>query len=420
MQFSSVFVIIYCVGVALAVLVKHALQAVEYVFRKKHGCDIPDELRAYITVDDIEKTCAYKDAHYASWIPENLVTTATSVALLFSGFYVWLFTWLWSATANVYATTLLFALFASIPESLVSLPFALYEEFVIEKRFGFSTMTFKLWLADALKSFVINAVVASFLLVVMTLLFEHVRIWWWLLATVYVAFSLLMSFLYPRVIAPLFNKFTPLEDGALKTRVSDFMTRTGFTASGIFVMDASKRSTHSNAYFTGFGKSKRVVLYDTLVNQLTVDELGAVLAHELGHYKKKHLIKQFCVVIPLVYAALFAISKIVDYEPLYKAFGFATDAAVFPHMKFIGLFLISQVFGNFGIFASAAGNYFSRKHEYEADTYAKELCGSGEPLSSALIKLNKENNSEVRVAKLYSAFTYSHPTLLERLDALHR
>ena len=195
------------------------------------------------------------------------------------------------------------------------------------------------------------------------------------------------------------------------------MERTGFKSSGVFIMDASKRSKHSNAYFTGFGKTKRVVLYDTLVEQLSVDEVGAVLAHELGHYKKHHIVKRFAVTIPLVYIVLFAAARLTSCEALYSGFGFSYDVAL-PYMKFIALFLLSEVFGGYGIFVRLVSNFFSRKDEYEADAYAKKLCGSGKPLSSALIALNRENKGEVRTAKIYSAFTYSHPTLLERLRAL--
>ncbi|MBQ9630915.1 MAG: M48 family metalloprotease, partial [Treponema sp.] len=167
-----------------------------------------------------------------------------------------------------------------------------------------------------------------------------------------------------------------------------------------------------------FGKAKRVVLYDTLISQLTADELAAVLAHELGHFKKKHIIKRFAFVLPLVYVVLFALSRFISYEPLYNAFGFSTSPSIFASMKFIGLFLLGKVFGNFGILTSLISNHFSRKDEYEADAFAKDLCATGKHLSNALVKLNKENNSEIRVSPIYSAFTYSHPTLLERLAAL--
>lgn len=417
MQFSNLFVILYCVGTFLSFLLHNFIERAQYVFRKKYGRDIPPELAPYITLADAEKTCAYKDACYRLWVFEYGTSTALGAVLLLSGFYPHVFRALKSVSDNPYALTLIFALTVSIPSAVLSLPFEWYEEFVIEKRFGFSSMTLRLWIADKLKSIALALIVSVLLLSAMTAIFEHVSAWPFVLASVYVAFSLLMSFIYPRLIAPLFNKFTPLGEGALKSRISDFMERTGFKSSGVFIMDASKRSKHSNAYFTGFGKTKRVVLYDTLVEQLSVDEVGAVLAHELGHYKKHHIVKRFAVTIPLVYIVLFAAARLTSCEALYRGFGFSYDAAL-PYMKFIALFLLSEVFGGYGIFVRLVSNFFSRKDEYEADAYAKKLCGSGKPLSSALIALNRENNGEVRTAKIYSAFTYSHPTLLERLRAL--
>ena len=418
MQFQNVFVIIYCAGVVCSFLLNQWLEYADFSFRRKHGREIPPELTGYITAEDQIRTGEYEDAKYRFFIPENSVTTVFSVFLLFSGFYPRLFTVLWNWTGNVYWTTLLFALIASVPGDVVSLPFELYEEFVVEKKFGFSAMTFKLWFQDRIKSLIISIIIAAFLLSVMTLLFEHAAGWWWMLGTVYVAFSLLVSFIYPRFIAPLFNKFTLLEDGELKNRITEFLERTGFKSSGVFIMDASKRSRHSNAYFTGFGRTKRVVLYDTLVNQLSVDELGAVLGHELGHYKKHHIIKRFCIMIPLVYVVLFLISRFVGVQSLYTGFGFSVDPAAFPHMKFIGILLLAEVFGHYGFLAEFVENYFSRRDEYQADSFAAELCGSGKALSSALIKLNKENKSEIQPAAVYSAFRYSHPTLMERIRAL--
>jgi STE24 endopeptidase len=418
MQFSNVFVIIYCVGAGLSLLLNQWLEYADFSFRRKHGREIPPELSALITADDQEKICAYENAKYKVFIPEHLITTAFDVLLLFSGFYPYLFNSLWGLTGNVYFTTLLFAVCASVPSACISLPFELFSEFVIEKRFSFSTITFKLWLQDKIKSVILTLIVASFLLTVMTVLLEHVDNWWWALGTVYVCVSLLVSFIYPRFIAPLFNKFTPLENGELRNRVVDYLAQTGFNASGVFIMDASKRSNHSNAYFTGFGKNKRVVLYDTLVNQLTVDELGAVLGHELGHYKKHHIVRRLCIMVPLVYAALFIVNRFTGTEQLYTGFGFSVEDQVFPHMKFIGLFLLSEVSAGYGIFARVIENAFSRRDEYAADQFAARLCGSGKPLASALIKLNKENKSEIQPARIYSIFNYSHPTLLERIRAV--
>jgi len=418
MQFINVFVCLYCAGVVCSILLDQGLEFADYSFRRKHGAEIPPELSGCVTAADQERTCAYENAKYRLFVPQNSVTAVFGVVLMFSGFYPQLFATLRNATGSVYATTLLFALFASVPGIVVSLPFELYGEFSIEKKFGFSAMTVKLWIQDQVKSLVINMAVGAFLLSVMTFLFEHVEGWWWMLGTVYVAFSLLVSFVYPRFIAPLFNKFTPLADGELKDRITQYLARTGFKSDGVFVMDASRRSGHSNAYFTGFGKTKRVVLYDTLIAQLSVDELAAVIGHELGHYRKHHIVKRLCAVIPLVYLLLFFVNVFTGSESLYAGFGFSADGESLRHMKFIGLFLLFETFGRFGFLAELAGNAFSRRDEYEADAFASELCGSGRALTTALIKLNKENRSEIQPAPVYSLFKYSHPTLMERIRAL--
>ena len=305
---------------------------------------------------------------------------------------------------------MLFLILGGIPGALLSLPFALYSEFGIEKHFGFSNMTLGMW---------INMLIMIPLLLAMIGLFKYASDWWWiLLGCIYFAFSIGISIIYPIFIAPIFNKFTPLEEGELKTRLEELLKKCGFKASGLFVMDASRRSGHSNAYFTGFGKSKRVVLYDTLIEQLSVDEIEAVLGHELGHYKHHHILKKMILMIPAVFVVLFVISMLVKLPSLYSGFGFV-DVEVVPYqMMFIGIFLMSLVFGEWGILLNPIMNFMSRRDEFQADAFAKKICGTGEPLCTALIKLNKENLSEIQVPKIYSVFNYNHPPLLERIAAL--
>ena len=185
----------------------------------------------------------------------------------------------------------------------------------------------------------------------------------------------------------------------------------------MFVMDASKRSKHSNAYFTGFGKTKRVVLYDTLIAQLKPEEIKAVLGHELGHYKHHHIIKKMCVMIPCIFGALFLMSLFISRSDLYTTFGFTVQPV--PEVQFLGIFLLGLVFGGFGTLLSPVTNFFSRRDEFQADAFAKNLCGTGKPLVTSLVTLNKENLSELTEPKIYSVFNYSHPPLLERIRALN-
>lgn len=244
--------------------------------------------------------------------------------------------------------------------------------------------------------------------------------WWILLVCVLFAFTLIMQVLYPLVIAPMFNKFTPLEDGELKERISQLMTNLGFKANGIFVMDASKRSGHSNAYFGGMGKSKRIVLYDTLIKQLTTDELVAVLGHELGHYKLHHIIRRFLVMIPVELILMFVLFKIAQGTSIYTGFGFAIADVQIQSVQFIGLFLASLVAGSVDEFIPPIINTSSRRDEYQADAFSAKLTGNPDALISGLIKLNSENLSELLPPKLYVIWNYSHPTLIERIRALKK
>ena len=272
---------------------------------------------------------------------------------------------------------------------------------------------------DQIKEMVVSLIMSTILMAAMIeVLVIFPDKWWILLVCVLFAFTLIMQVLYPLVIAPMFNKFTPLEDGELKERISQLMTNLGFKANGIFVMDASKRSGHSNAYFGGMGKSKRIVLYDTLIKQLTTDELVAVLGHELGHYKLHHIIRRFLVMIPVELILMFVLFKIAQGTSIYTGFGFAVADVQIQSVQFIGLFLASLVAGSVDEFIPPIINTSSRRDEYQADAFSAKLTGNPDALISGLIKMNSENLSELLPPKLYVIWNYSHPTLIERIRAL--
>ncbi len=419
MDFSNIFVIIFIVGTIFSFLLEMLLERIDFSFRKKHGREIPEIVSSHVDSDTLNKTCLYEDAKYRLWIPSSILETLLSFYLVFCGFYPVLIERIWTWTDNSFFAAILFLILGGVPGALLSLPFALYSEFGIEKHFGFSNMTLGMWVADEIKGFFVNMLIMIPLLLAMIGLFKYASDWWWiLLGCIYFAFSIGISIIYPIFIAPIFNKFTPLEEGELKTRLEELLKKCGFKASGLFVMDASRRSGHSNAYFTGFGKSKRVVLYDTLIEQLSVDEIEAVLGHELGHYKHHHILKKMVFMIPAVFVVLFIISMLVKLPSLYSGFGFVNVEVVPYQMMFIGIFLMSLVFGEWGILLNPIMNFLSRRDEFQADAFAKKICGTGEPLCTALIKLNKENLSEIQVPKIYSVFNYNHPPLLERIAAL--
>ena len=299
---------------------------------------------------------------------------------------------------------------------LLDLPFTLYKTFRLEERFGFNKMTFKLWLSDLVKSTLVGTVVGLPIVALILWLMGSAGDWWWLWTwMVWMGFNLLVLVLFPTVIAPLFNKFKPLDDEALKARVTALMQRCGFAAKGLFVMDGSKRSAHANAYFTGFGAAKRVVFYDTLLKQLNPSEVDAVLAHELGHFKHKHIIKRIGVMFAMSLAGFALLGWASSQVWFYTGLGVrpnltgANDA--------LALLLFLMVVPLFSFFVSPVMAQFSRKHEFEADAYAISQT-DGRDLQSALLKLYKDNASTLTPDPVFVKFYYSHPPASERLGRM--
>lgn len=429
-DYSNPFIIAFFVGTILSFLVEHLLEFIDWKARLKTGGKLPDELEEIpaASVFDKEKLKNindYKNQKYFFNIPSSICHFALTLALVVTGFYPWIFSAICKITGepNGYLSTflcaVLFVIFQSIPGKILSIPFSLFHEFRIEKKFGFSKMTLKLWFQDQLKGLLISLIFATGIIAAITGILIILPNHWWILITIFIfALTLIMQVLYPLIIAPMFNKFTPLEDGELKTKITELMKNIGFKASGIFVMDASKRSGHSNAYFGGLGKSKRIVLYDTLLKQLSTDELIAVLGHELGHFKLHHIIRKFFILIPIEFALMFALNFCAHSASLYTGFGFAVNTENILSMQFIGLFLASIVWGAFSDFVSPISNTASRRDEYQADNFSARLTKNPDALISGLIKLNSENLSELLPPKIYVFWNYSHPTLLERIKAL--
>ncbi|MBQ9539628.1 MAG: M48 family metallopeptidase [Treponema sp.] len=424
------FLLIFIIASTLNFLLVQALEFIDFRARKKNGSQVPKELFGYADSKLLKKTADYENEKYRLFIPEHIASFVLSLVLVLSGFYVAVYKQLSLTTGSIYITALLFFIISSIPQSILSIPFDFKREFDIERRYGFSTTTLGTWILDGLKSIIIGLLLSCPLILLAVLLLLYMPgHWWLLLSCVYIAFSLSLTFLYPLVIAPIFNKFTPLESTELKNRLEALLQKTGFQSQGIFVMDASRRSKHSNAYFTGIGKSKRVVLYDTLLEQLSIDETESVLAHELGHYKLNHIVRRLAAAIPLTVLFLFAISVIVKMPSLYSSFGFQTETSIIvdgemriehtlPYIHFIGVFLCALITEPFGILLAPVSNFFSRRDEFQADAFSAETCGRSRSLVTALIKLHKENLSELTPPKIYSVFNYNHPPLLERIRAL--
>ncbi len=310
-------------------------------------------------------------------------------------------------------TGLAFIGLLALLRTLVSLPFSVYSTFAIESRFGFNRTTPKTFIADLLKGTLLSVTIGGLLVAGILFLFEWAGpgawIWCWGFGTVVV---LILQFIAPTWLMPLFNKFTPLSDGPLKERILKYAADIGFPLQGIYVMDGSKRSSKSNAFFTGFGRYKRIALFDTLIAKHTVPELVAVLAHEIGHYRKKHIRTGLIVSVLHMGAMLWIFSFFISHRPLFDAF-FMDAMSVHAGLIFFGL-----LFTPIEFFLSLSMHALSRKHEIEADRFAAETLGSGEDLISALKKLSSDNLSNLTPHPAYVFLHYSHPTVLERIRRL--
>ncbi len=320
--------------------------------------------------------------------------------------------WLGTGMTQQLALLTAFALIGG----LLELPFSLYQTFVVEQRFGFNKTTPALWLTDLVKSTLLGAVIGLPIAALILWLMGAAGATWWLWAWgTWMAFNLLLLVIYPTFIAPLFNKFQPLEDQALRERVTALMKRCGFAAKGLFVMDGSRRSAHANAYFTGFGAAKRVVFYDTLLAKLSPAEVDAVLAHELGHFKHRHIVKRLALMFAISLAGFALLGWLSTRVWFFAGLGVRPNL-VGPNDA-LALLLFLLAIPVFAFFVSPLMARISRKHEFEADAFAVSLT-SGRELSGALLKLYEDNASTLTPDPVYVSFYYSHPPASERLARL--
>ena len=382
---------------------------------RQHGDAVPEVFRDTIDREKLKKISAYTVDSSRFGILSALASQAFTLLLLLSGLLPWLVHHLHRPGWGMIPTGLAFFASLGFMVNLFHLPFDLYDTFGIENRYGFNTKTFRVWVMDLLKSLALSALLGGFLLWLLLSLMNKGGKFWWVWAWMLVgAFELLLLWLYPVILAPLFNKFEPVADTELVQRIAKLMERVGLKARGIFQMDASKRSRHTNAYFTGLGKSKRIVLFDTLLQSHTADEIEAVLAHEIGHWKKKHILKQLLVMELLSLIAFYVVAQLLNWPLLYRTFGFSEP------VTYVGLLLIGALFSPLGYFVQPLGSAFSRKFEREADDYALGLIPSGEPLVQAFKRLAADNLANLTPHPLYAWFYYSHPPLVERILRLKK
>ena len=415
-NYSLIFTVVVAVALVLGLLIRFylATRQIRHVAQNRHA--VPAAFAGVISLASHQKAADYTITKARF----GLLEMAFGAALLLG----WtLLGGIDALNQAINATSLasfgalvpqlaLLAAFAAI-SGVLDLPFTLYSTFKIEERFGFNKMTFKLWLTDMVKGLAVGIVIGLPIAALILWLMGSSSSLWWLWAwAAWMGFNLAILVLYPTVIAPLFNKFKPLDDESLKARVTALMQRCGFAAKGLFVMDGSKRSAHANAYFTGFGAAKRVVFYDTLLKQLSPAEVDAVLAHELGHFKHKHIIKRIF--------GMFAMS-LVGFALLgwlSSQVWFYTGLGITPNLNggndALALLLFMLVVPLFSFFISPIFAQFSRKHEFEADAYAVAQTEARD-LQSALLKLYQDNASTLTPDPVFVKFYYSHPPASERL-----
>ena len=396
---------------ALEYAVETALLLVNLRHVRRSG-GVPAPLAGSVDEATAERSRAYTLANGRFALLQGAFGAGLTLAVLLSGLLPWLDR---SLAARGVGGAHRFAAFLAIlgaGGALVSLPFGAWRTFVLEARFGFNRTTPRLWAQDRAKGFAVEAALGIPLLYATYafMRFSGPRWWLWLFAFL-VTVQLFMLWLYPTVIAPLFNRFAPLPDGPLRERLVSLAEAAGFAHRGLFVMDASRRSGHSNAYFTGILRP-RIVLFDTLVGQMGVDETASVLAHEIGHYRARHVQRRLAVSAATLLVTLLVLSWLVPWPPLHAAFGFAAPTL---HGA-VAIFSLAG--GAFVFWIHPIASRISRRHEYEADRFSVRIARAPDALKRALVRLNGENLSNLHPHPWYSAWHYSHPTLVERLAAI--
>ncbi len=375
---------------------------------------LPGELRGIYDEQKYEKSQQYeKTKHNFSIITAVFSLFVILLMLFFEGF-AWVDAWVRSYTNHPVLMALLFFGFLGIAMDIITTPFSIYSTFIIEEKFGFNKTTPKTFILDKLKSWLLMAVIGGGLLSLIVWIYTISGSWFWIVVWGVISlFMIFMFMFYSNLIVPLFNKQKPLEEGELRSAIEEFTGRAGFKLKNIFVIDGSKRSTKANAYFTGLGPQKRIVLYDTLIKDHTVDELVAVLAHEIGHYKKKHTVSALFISLAENALMLFILSLFISSPVLSQALG-ANEASFH-----LGILTFGILYSPISFVLSLITNIISRKNEYAADRYAGKNYNS-EALQLALKKLSVNNLSNLRPHPAYVFCYYSHPPLLKRLEALKK
>ncbi len=405
----SLILIVYLIIIAI----RYWLLSLNLSHLKAEGRTVPPEFEGVVDPERLIKISAYTLDNSKAGILESIIDNVIIIAFFFGGLLGLYDRWITSVSGSFLAGGILFFLVLYYAETLLDVPFSLFRNFKIENRYGFNTMTPRLWLTDLAKSLVISSVLGVIVVIAALAIILHSPVWWWLWVwAFFLIFGIVVMYLSPYVIEPLFFKFEPVKAEGLEEKIRALMDRAGLKVSRVFQVDASRRSRHSNAYFTGIGRVKRIVLFDTLLEQMTQDEILAVLAHEVGHWKKRHVLKSMILTEALAFAGLYMAYLLIGWEPL-------PGLAGLPAASFYARALIVGFAGSLIMFPlTPLFSFISRRNEREADRFASDLTGRPDALASALVKLSRENLANLHPHPLYAKFYYSHPPIVERVRSL--
>ncbi|WP_457609893.1 M48 family metallopeptidase [Lutibacter sp.] len=392
------------------IIIKFLFDTYINALNSKHFNDaIPEELKGIYNDDEYLKSQKYKKENYKFSLISSLFSVVTTLLFFFLDGFKFVDELARSISNNTIVITLVFFGIIFLASDILSLPFSYYKTFVIEEKFGFNKMSIKTFILDKIKGWLMLLIVGGGLMALITWFYELTTTNFWLYTWgVITVFTLFLNLFYSKLIVPIFNKQKPLEDGELRNEIEKFATKIGFKLDNVFVIDGSKRSTKANAYFSGFGSQKRITLFDTLINDLDTNEIVAVLAHEVGHYKRKHVIYNLILSIGITGLTLYILSLLVGNLTLSQALSVETPSFHIGLIAFVILYSpISEITNLFM-------NALSRKFEFQADNYAKENFNPADLISS-LKKLSKNSLSNLTPSNLYVKIHYSHPTLLQRI-----
>ncbi len=411
---ANIFTKFFLVALFLKSLIESLLDKRNMDHILKNRNTVPVKFLSQITLEDHQKAADYSVTKIKVGQFFHLIDLAIFLVWTLGGGLELLNRVSMTHAKSDISTGLLFFALLGIVSSILALPQALYFTFVIEEKFGFNKTTWKTFINDRIKGAALAIILGGPIAYAILWIMEKLGNNWWIYAFVFLtAVQLLLVFIYPTFIAPIFNKFSPLPEGEVKNKILDLLARCGFKSSGLYVMDASKRSGHGNAYFTGFGKNKRIVFFDTLISSLDVEEVEAVLAHELGHMKKKHILKGMIKSFILSFIGFAVLGYLKSSMLFFQGHGVHTPS------NYMALTLFSMVAGVYTFLLTPISAYFSRKYEYEADEFASQNAKVSK-LISALVKMYKDNASSLTPDPIYSKFYFSHPPALERVSYLEK